>query len=439
MTAASQGLNGNMHKISQVMRSCRGLAWRLITLMALIAPVSQPTGAAAAIDNGLELWLPRHRIQANEIAVLVNDADPLSVRIATYYQTARGIPSGNLIHIRFRPGRREIPPDTFVAIRQQVMDRLEARIQALALTWALPYRVGCMSMTSAFTFGFDKAYCSARLCSATRHSGYYNSHSPAPYSDHGLRPAMAIAAQDFASAKQLIDRGVASDATKPRGTAYLLSTGDKNRNVRSVYYARIQQLLSGLLNIRIIHRDGIKNRRDILFYFTGITRVPHLDSLGFLPGAVADHLTSAGGVLDGKRQMNALRWLQAGATGSYGTVVEPCNLLGKFPNPGLVMDHYLYGQTLIEAYWKSVQQPGEGLFIGEPLAAPFDGYSLEATDRGVVLKTQVLRPGIYRLLVAPEAIGPYRTWPEPVIVARHQTRIRLPKTDLRYYRLQPAH
>ena len=71
--------------------------------------------------------------------------------------------------------------------------------------------------------------------------------------------------------------------------------------------------------------------------------------------------------------MSALRWLEAGATGSYGTVVEPCNLLGKFPNPGLVMESYAAGRTLLEAYWQSVQQPGEGIFIGEPLAAPFAG------------------------------------------------------------------
>jgi uncharacterized protein (TIGR03790 family) len=70
-------------------------------------------------------------------------------------------------------------------------------------------------------------------------------------------------------------------------------------------------------------------------------------------------------------QMSALRWLEAGATGSYGTVVEPCNLPQKFPNPALVAANYLKGDTLIEAYWKSVAMPGQGIFIGEPLAAPF--------------------------------------------------------------------
>jgi len=65
------------------------------------------------------------------------------------------------------------------------------------------------------------------------------------------------------------------------------------------------------------------------------------------------------------------RWLEAGATGSYGTVIEPCNMLQKFPHPAIVIGHYLAGETLIEAYWKSVDMPGQGIFIGEPLASPF--------------------------------------------------------------------
>ena len=69
--------------------------------------------------------------------------------------------------------------------------------------------------------------------------------------------------------------------------------------------------------------------------------------------------------------MSALEWLQQGATASYGTVSEPCAYPGKFPSPATFLDHYLRGDTLLEAYWKSVAMPGQGLFIGEPLARPF--------------------------------------------------------------------
>ena len=74
---------------------------------------------------------------------------------------------------------------------------------------------------------------------------------------------------------------------------------------------------------RFFDRGSLLFRSDVFFYFTGLTHVPHLETLHFLPGAIADHLTSAGGVLDGTGQMSALRWLEAGATGSYGAVVEP--------------------------------------------------------------------------------------------------------------------
>lgn len=71
--------------------------------------------------------------------------------------------------------------------------------------------------------------------------------------------------------------------------------------------------------------------------------------------------------------MSVLEWLEAGATASYGTVIEPCNFPGKFPNVPVAMRHYLDGETAIEAYWKSVLMPGQGLFVGDPLAAPFRG------------------------------------------------------------------
>jgi uncharacterized protein (TIGR03790 family) len=108
-----------------------------------------------------------------------------------------------------------------------------------------------------------------------------------------------------------------------------------------------------------------------MFYFTGVVVVNGLETLRFMPGAIADHLTSSGGNLTDSSQMSAMRWLEAGATGSYGTVVEPCAMTQKFPFPAVVVAHYLQGETLIEAYWKSVLMPGQGIFIGEPLAAPF--------------------------------------------------------------------
>jgi len=118
--------------------------------------------------------------------------------------------------------------------------------------------------------------------------------------------------------------------------------------------------------------------------------VPDITSNHYLPGAIADHLTSVGDVPLGGSQMSVLRWLEAGVTASYGAVVEPCNFIAKFPNPAVAIFHYLRGNTLLEAYWKSVAMPGQGVFIGEPLSQPFRGYTLRKLNGNWMLNSPVL-------------------------------------------------
>jgi uncharacterized protein (TIGR03790 family) len=305
-----------------------------------------------------------------DLAVVINSEDPLSVEIGNYYIARRHIPDGNVARVRFDYQRDELPPEEFAAIQAGVNKQIDSRAQAYALTWARPYRVGCMSMTSAFAFGFDPRFC-ATGCKPTIGSPYFNSLSARPYADLHMRPAMSLAAVDFEQAKALMDRGIQADGTAPRGTAYLVRSEDSQRNVRATEYPLATTVVSRHFAVRNLTSPGVQDRPDVMFYFIGATTIPALTTNHFLPGAAADHLTSFGGMLTDSPQMSSLRWLEAGATGSYGTVVEPCNFPSKFPNVIVLMTHYLAGETLIEAYWKSVQMPGQGLFIGEPLAAPF--------------------------------------------------------------------
>ena len=322
------------------------------------------------------LWLgaavsaPAHALDRSQLAVIINTRDPLSVAIGEYYAAKRSLSFQNIIKVEFNPGATNMPAKEFEVVRAAVERQARPTVQAYALTWAAPYRVDCMSITSAFAFGFDAAYC-AEGCKTTQPSALFNSNARLPFTQLGMRPTMALAARSFEEAKALIDRGVQSDGSMPAGTAYLLSTSDAARNVRHLLYPMVETVLKNRLGMQQLKQDALSGVQDVLFYFTGRVQVEGLDSLGFLPGAIADHLTSAGGMLTDSSQMSAMRWLEAGATGSYGTVVEPCNLPQKFPHPALVVERYLRGETLIEAYWKSVMMPGQGIFIGEPLAAPF--------------------------------------------------------------------
>jgi uncharacterized protein (TIGR03790 family) len=315
---------------------------------------------------------PAAALTGKELGLIINAADPLSVRIGEYYARMRQIPAQNILRIRITDGGATLSAEEFAVLKADIDARTPKAVQAYALTWVTPERVECMSITSAFAFGFDRAYC-AEGCAVTRLSPYFDSNSRQPYNELKVRPTMSIAATTVENARALINRGVAASqransGRPPPGRAYLVETDDAARNVRAAGYADAKIMVAGRVPVEIVHTPGLKDRDDVLFYFIGARTVPDLETNHFVPGAVADHLTSTGGNLLGFSQMSSLRWLEAGATGSYGTVVEPCNFTGKFPNVGLLMRRYLNGETLIEAYWKSVAMPGQGIFIGEPLA-----------------------------------------------------------------------
>jgi hypothetical protein len=151
----------------------------------------------------------------------------------------------------------------------------------------------------------------------------------------------------------------------------------------------------------------LKNKRDVLFYETGLPSVPDITNNTYLPGAIADHLTSYGGVLTSGGQMSVLSWLRAGATGSYGTVVEPCAYWQKFPTASAMFIHYFLGRTLLEAMWSSVWMPGQGLFVGEPLSSPFKGVqvSLDKVSNVLLINVTWLFPR--QTYVVEAADGPY--------------------------------
>lgn len=320
-------------------------------------------------------WLSRHHslgpLDGRHLAIIINIDDPLSRDIGRYYQRARNIPAEQVFHINLPTSRKSVDPDEFVRIKRRLDEKIPSYIQVYALAWLEPYQVGCQSITSAFTFGYDPKHC-ASGCRTTKLSTYYaRGDVRRPWQQLKIRPSMLLSAANITSVKKMIARGVQADGTSPPGTAYLLSTSDFNRNVRARRYPYVVATTPSRFGVKIIQSNALIGANDVMAYFTGLAFVPGIRTNRYRPGAIADHLTSFGGQLSGSSQMSISEWIEAGATASYGTVVEPCSYISKFPDPGLVLAYYLRGDTLIESYWRSVAMPGQGLFIGEPLARPW--------------------------------------------------------------------
>jgi uncharacterized protein (TIGR03790 family) len=338
---------------------------RLLALLAIL--VSLDAGSSPATKVPMQALVG---LQAGQVAVVVNDEDPNSVAVAKYYRKVRHVPEKNVVHVHIPDSPRNISAVEFGALKLQIEASIGPGIQAIVMIWTAPYAVECNSITSALTLGFDATQCK-NTCAPGKLSPYFNSNSRSPYTDLGIRISMLLPADSAEGAKALIDRGVLSDFRLQPATAYFLDTTDRERSIRARYFPRSGKISRLKFQIKNLHMNEIAGKKDIMIYQTGLPSVPMLDTLRFLPGALADHLTSSGGDLLGTHQMSSLRWLDAGATASYGTVSEPCNYWQKFPHPGVLLRHYLAGETAIESYWKSLAWPMQGVVIGEPLSAPY--------------------------------------------------------------------
>lgn len=117
--------------------------------------------AAVVAAKDVPLFLPQGSgLSAAQIGIVINVRDPQSVAVGAAYQKARTIPGSNVVQLNFSTGEVLSQAEFFPAFAALSV-ALPSTVQALALTWLWPYRVDCMSVTSAFALNFSEKYCGA--------------------------------------------------------------------------------------------------------------------------------------------------------------------------------------------------------------------------------------------------------------------------------------
>jgi hypothetical protein len=183
--------------------------------------------------------------------------------------------------------------------------------------------------------------------------------------------AVMLTDTNLAQAESTLERGVSSDGSFAPETVYLEKTTDTARNVRFVLFDNAIQECRARGDDNVIRTNSDSTAFTNSFGLdTGLAGFS-VPTNAFVPGAVADSLTSYGGfILENSGQTPLLAFLEGGASASYGTVVEPCNYTYKFPDP-MVYFYQNRGFCVAEAYYQSLANPYQGLMVGEPLSAPF--------------------------------------------------------------------
>ena len=324
------------------------------------------------------------------VVVAVNQNSTNSLQLGNAYCEQRGVPPQNVFRMT---GLTTVPsiwslPDFEAYLRDPLLAMLADRgltNQAVyvLLSMDIPFTVSdngsYNSTTSALFYGFKPNTGPLGSCSLPDASSNSYAFSEMPFSEATPNTAttnsflaMMLTDNTLSGAELILSRGVASDSTFPTQPVYLAKTSDPARNVRFVEFdnAIFSSRVRGD-NALIWTNTDSTSSTNLFGLQTGLANLT-LPANAFVSGAMGDSLTSYAGIIFGNAsgQTSLLAFLEAGAAGSYGTITEPCNYTQKFPDPR----NYFYqcrGFCLAEAYYQSVQNPHQGLLVGEPLAAPF--------------------------------------------------------------------
>jgi uncharacterized protein (TIGR03790 family) len=335
----------------------------------------------------------------HEIALIVNQAIPASQEVAAHYADLRGVPACNVVEVALplADEQWEISQDAFrEGILLPVQAALDARgLSGQVLAWV--YSVGFPARVKApravslhgatFVRGhlpepdaiWEATYTSPlfaggghedmRLAMTQSFDGYarwLGEEMPLPSMSLGVVGERASSVEQV---KAVLSRAARGDGSRPVGPIYLIDGADVRVTCRRWQFdPTIHALRQAGLECAIVPRVPA-DAEPLMGIFAGIAQTTP-GHYRFLPGALADNLTSFGGAFDVAAQTKLTEWLHAGAAVCAGTVVEPMSNYRKFPVAQIFV-HYATGCTAIEAYYQSIASPMQLLLVGDPLAAPY--------------------------------------------------------------------
>ncbi|MGH7981316.1 MAG: TIGR03790 family protein, partial [Limisphaerales bacterium] len=308
-----------------------------------------------------------------------------SCELANYYCQERQVPPQNVLYINWTGGNtlwssNDLQTNLVTPLLNMLAARqLTNQIDYAVLSMDIPFQTSDGSTvngtTSALFYGLRLGNGSDPLGMTNSYAaseGIFSQETPLVGAPGYSFLTTMITGDSLAQAEQLVNQGVASDSTFPQEPVVLAKSSDVSRNIRYVYFdnAILNVNILGVSSILRTNTDSVWWSGPCMGYETGLADFSVPPGL-FVPGALADSLTSYGGDIFGSTgQTNELAFINGGAAGSYGTVSEPEDDTQKFPN-SQVYFYQARGFNLAESYYQSINIPYLGLIVGEPLAAPF--------------------------------------------------------------------
>lgn len=358
--------------------------------------------APLCISAVIAVVVPSFGLSPHEVLVLVNRNSSDSMEVANHFCSLRDVPLGNRVDLDL--------PTKVMAPRSQISSReFQTLIWEPTLAYIEKHGLGDHILAWVYSVDFPTTihtrppmslqgmtllggqapdpdvitkgnYMSPFYAGPDRPNGIKL--PTRPFSRHSFRSFVQAPVPSFSlghigsrgtTVVEVIEnlrRGASSDHTNPTEEIIFF----ENENIRSTcrawqYPAVIEELESLGITAKIATQFPDK-RTSFLGLFLGAAKTPSLQSYEFVPGSIAEHLTSHAGNFDAYLQHKCTRWLRNGVTASSGTIAEPYALWSKFPHARLFA-HYAKGCTVLESFFQAIRCPLQTFLVGDPLAAPF--------------------------------------------------------------------
>ncbi len=366
---------------------------------------------------------PALALGPHELLVLANQREPDSVAVAKAYMQMRQIPDINLVELDLGPSgpggvAAAISPEAFTSqiwtpVQQALRDRgIAAHIQAWAYSTHFPYRINTTPLAMSLqglTFVRNRIPPSMEIAQGTYVSSLFagpdgpgkNGFGPQSFDtmqqllrDEMPLPNMTLGyigtqGNTVAEVLAMLRRGSEADGTQPTGTVYYVVSDDIRSKARLWQFASAAEGLRRMGVNALVTNSFPQAATDIIGIMSGVPVVNPAAVGGYLPGAMAEHLTSFAATFDHPTQTKLSRWIAAGASGSAGTVCEPMSYWSKFPHARF-FNHYRMGCTMIESFYQAIRCPLQLMLVGDPLTAPWAPRStlqIKGIEPGESLRT----------------------------------------------------
>jgi len=337
----------------------------------------------------------------NEVAVLVNINSADSKHVANEFIALRGIPASNVIYLDLpadiQHARAQISPGPFSKTiwnpARKILQQRELSDHILAWVYSVDFpvritRSEALSLQGATFFWNDlpsdddtkNGRKFSRLFqgpvpgnekrgaggSLDRYHSEFGESYPTPSMMLGYTGARGNTTKNII---KNLRRGVAADHTTPSGTVYFVKNDDVRSRCREWEFSLAVSELERL-GVSAEITDKFPAKASVIGLMTGSAWAHPWHGNTYLPGCMAETLTSAGAYFHAPEQTKLSSWMSAGITATAGTVIEPYAIWTKFPHARF-FTFYAQGCTMLESFFQSVACPVQLLILGDPLARPY--------------------------------------------------------------------